>query len=136
MEHCQCNLQQYVEQRLKDRKPFHQDEVTDFLRQMLLVLLELEDSHISHRDIKPSNILCDHGKYRLCDFDSALYLDPLIPLQQREEIDITTFALASPELHRNLKERKKKLFDPFKLDVYAFGLTLLYVCSLGRFSLK
>ena len=136
MEPCQCNLQQYVEQRLKERKPFNQEEVTEFLRQILLVLLELEDNNISHRDIKPSNILYDHGRYRLCDFDSAMYLDPLVPLEKREEVDITTFAYASPELFKNLKQRKKKLFDAHKLDVYALGLTLLYVCSVGRFCLK
>ena len=136
MEQCQCNLQQYVEERLKERKPFNQDEVTDFLRQLLLALLELEDGNISHRDIKPSNILYDHGRYRLCDFDSAMYLNPLIPPEKREEVDITTFAYASPELFKNLKQRKKKLFDPHKLDVYALGLTALYVCSLGRFCLK
>lgn len=28
------------------------------------------------------------------------------------------------------------MFDPFKLDVYALGLTLLFVCSMGKFSLE
>jgi hypothetical protein len=34
-----------------------------------------------------------------------------------------------------LKSRKKKAFDPFKADLYSFGLTILMVCSLGKFSL-
>lgn len=30
---------------------------------------------------------------------------------------------------------KNKVFDPFKLDVYALGVTLLCMCSLGQFDL-
>ena len=70
MEQCQCNLQQYVE----ERKPFNQDEVTDFLRQLLLALLELEDGNISHRKSSPRT----SSRYRQCDFDSAMYLNLLI----------------------------------------------------------
>jgi len=29
---------------------------------------------------------------------------------------------------------KNKYFDPYKLDVYSFGLTLLYFCSMGKFN--
>lgn len=48
---------------------------------------------------------------------------------------MTTFEYTSPEFYKNLKNPKKKIFDPFKLDVYALGITILYMCSLGKFDL-
>jgi serine/threonine protein kinase len=42
---------------------------------MLIILCSLEEDNLSHRDIKPENILYDHGRWRLCDFDDALYID-------------------------------------------------------------
>lgn len=47
------------------------------------MLSSLEEDSISHRDIKPENILYDHGKFRLCDFDDSIYLDPLVPADKR-----------------------------------------------------
>jgi hypothetical protein len=35
-----------------------------------------------------------------------------------------------------MRHPKDKYFDPYKLDLYSFGLTLLYLCSMGRFSLE
>jgi hypothetical protein len=37
---------------------------------------------------------------------------------------------------RYIRQPKDKCFDPFKLDVYSLGLTLLYLCSMGKFSLE
>lgn len=51
-------------------------------------------------------------------------------------VDLTTVEYSSPEFLKQIRHPKEKYFDPFKLDVYAFGLTLLYMCSMGRFSLE
>lgn len=37
---------------------------------------------------------------------------------------------------RFIRQPKDKCFDPFKLDVYSLGLTVLYLCSMGKFSLE
>ena len=51
-------------------------------------------------------------------------------------MELTTVEYSSPEFLRNMRHPKDKYFDPYKLDLYSFGLTLLYLCSMGRFSLE
>ncbi len=55
---------------------------------------------------------------------------------ERPSVDLTTVEYSSPEFLRFIRHPKDKYFDPFKLDVYALGLTLLFLCSMGRFSLE
>lgn len=51
------------------------------------------------------------------------------------ELEYTTVLYSTPKFLKALKQNnlKDKYFDPYKMDVYSFGLTLLYVCSLGKF---
>jgi hypothetical protein len=51
-------------------------------------------------------------------------------------VDLTTIEYSSPEFLRFIRQPKDKCFDPFKLDVYSLGLTVLYLCSMGKFSLE
>lgn len=57
---------------------------------MLLLLEILEKSNICHRDIKPENFIHHKGKFKLCDFENSMYLDPLLPIEKRYEVDLTT----------------------------------------------
>lgn len=45
-----------------------------------------------------------------------------------------TFEYSSYSLLKSLQRDSKKLFDPFKIDSFALGLTVLKLCSMGRFS--
>ena len=40
-------------------------------------------------------------------------------------VDLTTIEYSSPEFLRFIRQPKDKCFDPFKLDVYSLGLTVL-----------
>lgn len=53
------------------------------------------------------------------------------------ELQYTTILYSTPKFLKSIKENNfnKKYFDPYKMDVYSFGLTLLYICSLGKFSI-
>jgi serine/threonine protein kinase len=70
--------------------------------------------------------------YLLCDFEDAVE----VKAEEKVVVDLTTVEYSSPEFLRYIRHPKEKCFDPFKLDVYSFGLTLLFLCSMGRFSLE
>lgn len=98
---------------------------------MLSVLERLQREGIAHRDIKPENILVHQENYLLCDFEDAIE----VKVNERPAVDLTTVEYSSPEFLRFIRHPKEKYFNPFKLDVYSFGLTLLFLCSMGKFSL-
>jgi serine/threonine protein kinase len=97
---------------------------------MLGLMERLQQEGLAHRDIKPENILYNKGNYLLCDFDD------MIEVEKACTPELTTVEYSSPEFLRHVRQPKEKAFDPWKLDVYALGLTLLFVCSMGRFSLE
>jgi serine/threonine protein kinase len=77
---------------------------------------------LAHMDIKPENILLDETKTlaKLCDFGCAYFLQSSIRSSMTRRG--TTFFMA-PEI--NLRD--VKLCDPFRVDVYAFGVSLFYL---------
>ena len=54
-----------------------------------------------------------------------------------KDLQYTTILYSTPKFLKSIKENNlsSKYFDPFKMDVYSFGLTLLYMCSLGKFAI-
>lgn len=84
---------------------------------------------IAHRDIKPQNVLVEEGNYRLCDFEDSLEVDS----HEGDFLNVTTIEYSPLAMLAELKSLHQSAFDPFKADVYALGLTMLVVCSLGRF---
>ncbi len=53
------------------------------------------------------------------------------------DLQYTTILYSTPKFLKSIKENNlsTKFFDPFKMDLYSFGLTLLYMCSLGKFAI-
>lgn len=49
-------------------------------------------------------------------------------------IDITTVEFSTLSMLTELKSRKKKVYDPFKVDVYALGISTLILCSQLKFN--
>jgi serine/threonine protein kinase len=132
MQKYEMNLLEYVSLRRRNIQMFTVQEIRTFVNQMLSVLERLQKEGIAHRDVKPENILVHHDTYLLCDFEDAIEVRP----NERPSVDLTTVEYSSPEFLRFIRHPKDKLFDPFKLDVYSFGLTLLFLCSMGKFSLE
>lgn len=82
MEKCECDMLELIRYRRKEKLPFKTEEVSNFIRETLYLLENLEKEGVSHRDIKPENFLYDHGRFRLCDFEEAIYVSPLSSSQK------------------------------------------------------
>ena len=129
MEKYEGNLHSHVLARKRQLRPFSHKEVAGFIQQMLGLLEMLQQEGLSHRDVKPENILVAKDRFLLCDFEDMTEVYE----GYQPDVEVTTLEYSSPEFLRLMREPKDKYMDPFKLDVYALGLTLLFVCSMGRF---
>lgn len=94
------------------------------LRDVVEGIVYLHSNRIVHRDIKPSNILVNEANQcHISDFGCALQF----PSGQNHECQNTigTFEFIAPECCTG------KPYDPFKVDVWAIGVTL-YIMLLGE----
>ena len=85
----------------------------------------LHSRQIAHLDLKPQNILIDiHGRLKLSDFGiSKQFIDD----QLSNFAGGTKFFMA-PEIF------SKKMYDPFKADVWSLGVTLFYMTCGKHFA--
>ena len=93
-----------------------------FASQIASGIAFLHQRKIAHLDIKPSNVLIDeYGRLKICDFGISF-------CQQNGELCTSykgTRNFMAPEIF------KKQPFDPFKADVYAFGVSF-YFMAFGK----
>jgi len=115
-------------EKLHRREYFTTEEVQQLLMQLLDALEKLQCMGIAHRDLKPQNVLVDENRYRLCDFEDSLAAET-----HCDFLNVTTIEYSPLAMLNELKSHRQAAFDPFKADVYSLGLTMLVVCSLGRF---
>lgn len=102
-------------------------------RQILEAVKYLHSKSVAHCDIKPENVLIDSRfalkpKIRLTDFGHAWYDDGTLATRARYE-DCSavggTPGYLPPEYYSAFL--RKSRFDPFPADVWAVGITLLFV---------
>ena len=75
---------------------------------------------IAHLDVKPSNIFIDSfGRTKLADFGLATFAKNHQHIEQFKG----SIAYCAPEII------EKKPFDPFKADVWAFGMTVFHIAN-------
>lgn len=98
-----------------------------------------DQEQIVHRDIKPSNILFVNGEFNLSDFgvckqynlenfgvtQTVIGTLPYFSPQLRECYDKISVTISGNNQQVDLKS-----WDHFKNDVFSFGLTMLYACTL------
>jgi serine/threonine protein kinase len=103
---------------------------------MLSAFLRLTEMNIAHCDIKPENILimdCQNLTMKLCDVGSC----KVVSKENAEEATILgTVPFLAPELFNLHAKSSNKIVstNPFKSDVFSFGLVVLYMITFKKFT--
>ena len=106
---------------LTQRKPdIIMANIFKYTEQILSALAFIHSNNIAHLDIKPPNIFLDsYGRLKVADFGLATVCQPG---EKRNRICGSALFLP-PEMLR------KQEYDPFKADVWAFGLTIYFIVT-------
>ena len=119
--------------RQKTKKYYTEKELMTILSSLINTFVELQKRNISHRDIKPQNILLfKDGKYKLSDFGEAKELFKDIAPTNKQTLRGTELYMA-PALFHALRSKKMIKYinhNPYKSDVFSFGLCSLFAATL------
>ncbi|KAG2380954.1 Serine/threonine-protein kinase [Vigna angularis] len=78
-EYMDCNLYQLIKER---EKPFSEEEIRCFVRQMLEGLSHMHKKGFFHRDLKPENLLVTNDVLKIADFGLAREVSSMPPYTQ------------------------------------------------------
>ena len=107
---------------LKSRGKLNYDDFIKYSKQVLQALSFCHSKMIAHRDIKPDNILLDkYDRVKLADFGFAKQFDSNAPTSNER---VGSLMYMAPEIING-----HKMFNPFKADVYALGITFFYMAT-------
>ena len=119
--------------RQKIRKYYTEKELMTILSSLINTFADLQRQNISHRDIKPQNILIfKDNKYKLADFGEAKELYKDIAPTNKQTLRGTELYMA-PALFYALRSKKVIKYinhNPYKSDVFSFGLCSLFAATL------
>ena len=119
--------------RQKNNNFYSEKELMKILSSLIKTFAHLQRENISHRDIKPQNILYFKEKniFKLADFGEA---KELIKTENTNKMTLRgTELYMSPILFYALRSRKVMKYvkhNPFKSDVFSFGLCSLLAATL------
>ena len=103
------------------------------LSSLITTFANLQKQNVSHRDIKPQNILLfKDNKYKLADFGEAKELFKDITPTNKQTLRGTELYMA-PILFQALRSKKVIKYinhNPYKSDVFSFGLCSLFAATL------
>ena len=123
------------------RRYYSEKELMEILSCLVKSLSILQKQNISHRDIKPQNILVFNNNnnkiYKLADFGEAKELLKEDKPTNKQTLRGTELYM-SPILFYALRGKKVMKYikhNPFKSDVFSFGLCSLFAATLGFDSL-
>ena len=125
-EQIMCIVEQYIQGETLRKRLIREKNVTtkvavDLLRDLLNIVVQLEQYHLVHRDIKPENIIIDHNDTAwLLDFGIVrdLSMDSLTATDAH--FGPLTSGYAAPEQIRNRKREIDSRADIFSLGVVAY----------------
>ena len=113
---------------------YNEKELMEIISSLITTFSQLQKERISHRDIKPQNILIfkESNTYKLADFGEAKELlkdDKPIERQTLRGTElymspILFYALRSSQMIKYVKH------NPYKSDLFSFGLCCLFAASL------
>ncbi|KAI5527530.1 protein serine/threonine kinase protein [Trichomonas vaginalis G3] len=87
-----------------------------WVTQFANALASCHDHELAHRDLKPANILFDDDfNIKICDFGLACIHEPI------SQKYCGNLRYAAPEI------KHKKPYDPYKADVWSFGLIVAFM---------
>ena len=119
--------------RQKTGKYYTEKELMTILSSLINTFADLQKQNISHRDIKPQNILIfNDNKYKLADFGEAKELYKDIAPTNKQTLRGTELYMA-PALFHALRSKKVIKYinhNPYKSDVFSFGLCSLFAATL------
>ena len=119
--------------RQKNKKYYSEKELMTILSSLINTFADLQKQNVSHRDIKPQNILIfKDNKYKLADFGEAKELYKDIAPTNKQTLRGTELYMA-PSLFHALRSKKVIKYinhNPYKSDVFSFGLCSLFAATL------
>ena len=119
LEYCSGSLSEY----LQEKKHVNPNEIRSYAKQIISALNFCHQQNICHLDIKPANILFDDNKVlKVADFGLA---------QFAKDGNLTD-VFSGSGLYKAPEIIGKQPYDPFKADVWSFGVTL-YKMVTGEF---
>jgi len=137
MELASTDWEKEILSRKASRKYYSEKELIKILSSLVKSLSILQKQNISHRDIKPQNVLVFHDKYlnkiyKLADFGEAKELLKDDKPTNKQTLRGTELYM-SPILFFALRRRKVMKYikhNPYKSDVFSFGLCSLFAATL------
>ena len=113
---------------------YSENELMTIISSLINTFAQLQKEKISHRDIKPQNILIfnDSKTYKLADFGEAKELLGDDRPTERQTLRGTELYM-SPILFYALRSRqiiKYVKHNPYKSDLFSFGLCCLFAATL------
>jgi hypothetical protein len=120
-------------------KYYTEKELMEIISSLITTFSQLQKENISHRDIKPQNILIfkESNTYKLADFGEAKELLGDDRPTERQTLRGTELYM-SPILFHALRSRKIIKYvkhNPYKSDLFSFGLCCLFAATLSFESL-
>ena len=98
------------------------DSLRKLISHLVYGVKAIHDQKIAHLDIKPGNILLDSGnEVKIADF-GLCYI-----AEQEKETKYNKYAGSFPYMAPEIV--MKKLYDPFKADIWSLGITIYYLTT-------
>ena len=117
----------------KIKSYYSEKNLMQILSSLVKTFSQLQKNNISHRDIKPQNILIfKNNIYKLADFGEAKELYKDLEATNKQTLRGTELYM-SPILFFALRGRKVMKYikhNPYKSDVFSFGLCALFAATL------
>ena len=131
MELAERDLEKEINIRKANQRYYSEEELLDFILQLVKTLSLMQKNSITHRDIKPQNILLLKGLYKLCDFGETKIITgegPILQSVRGSELYMSPILFYA--YNRNVQH---VLHNTYKSDVFSLGMcTLLVSCLSAR----